>query len=73
MNPENFSISSLFFKEYKISLKGGQGEKAMYTRMLQKPRMLQIRGGKGEGVLRYCEPLPTKEMWHHTAFPKGKK
>jgi hypothetical protein len=35
--------------------------------------MPQIRGGKGEAVLRYCEPLPTKEMRHHTAFPKGKK
>jgi hypothetical protein len=40
--------------------------------MLQKPRMPQIRGGKGEAVLRYCEPLPTKEMRHHTAFPEGK-
>jgi hypothetical protein len=37
--------------------------------MLQKSRMLQIRDGKGEAVLRYCEPLPTKEMQHHTAFP----
>jgi hypothetical protein len=35
--------------------------------------MRQIRGGKGEAVLRYCEPLPTKEMRHHTTFPKGKK
>jgi hypothetical protein len=35
--------------------------------------MPHIRGGKGEAVLRYCEPVPTKEMGHHTAFPKGKK
>jgi hypothetical protein len=41
--------------------------------MLQKPRMLQIQGVKGEAVLRYCEPLRTQEMRHHTAFPKGKK
>ncbi len=41
--------------------------------MMQKPRMPQIRGGKGEAVLMYCEPWPTKEMRYHTAFPKGKK
>jgi hypothetical protein len=41
--------------------------------MLQKPRMPQIQGVKGEAVLRYCEPLRTQEMRHHTAFPKGKK
>jgi hypothetical protein len=40
--------------------------------MLQKPRMLQIRDGKGEAVQTYCKPLPTKEMRHHTAFPEGK-
>jgi hypothetical protein len=39
-----------------------------FTSMLQKSRMLQIRNGKGEAVPRYCEPLPTKEMQHHTAF-----
>jgi hypothetical protein len=44
-----------------------------FTWMLQKPRIPQIRGGKGEAVLGYCEPLTTKEMQHHTAFPKGKK
>jgi len=41
--------------------------------MLQKTRMPQIRGGKGEAVLTYCELLPTKEIRYHTAFPKGKK
>jgi hypothetical protein len=43
--------------------------------MLQKLRMPQIRGGKGEAVLRYCEPLPILPMAgrHHTTFPKGKK
>ena len=41
--------------------------------MMQKTSMPQIRDGQGEAVLRYCEPLPTKEMRHHTAFPKGKK
>jgi hypothetical protein len=34
--------------------------------------MPQIRGGKGEAVLRYCEPLPTKEMRPQTTFLKGK-
>ncbi len=45
-----------------------------FTLMLQKPRMLQIRDGKGEVVLRYFEPLPIppKAGRHHTAFPKGK-
>jgi hypothetical protein len=42
------------------------------TSMLQKPRMPQIRGVEGEVVLGYCEPSTTKEMRHHTAFPKGK-
>jgi hypothetical protein len=43
--------------------------------MLQKPRTLQIRDGKGEADLRYCEPLPIPPTagQHHTAFPKGKK
>jgi hypothetical protein len=43
------------------------------TLTLQKLRMLQIQGVKGEGVVHYCEPLTTKvvrsrtsgEMWHH--------
>jgi len=35
--------------------------------------MPQIQGGKGEAVLKYCEPLLTKEMRYHTAFPKGNK
>ena len=41
--------------------------------MLQKTRIPQIQGVKGEAVLGYCEPLTTQEMWYHTAFPKGKK
>jgi hypothetical protein len=41
--------------------------------MLQKPRMPQIPGVKGEAVLKYCETLRTQEIRHHTAFPKGKK
>jgi len=40
---------------------------------LQKPRIPQIQGVKGEAVLGYCEPLTTQEMRHHTAFPTGKK
>jgi len=32
------------------------------TLMLQKSRVLQIRGVKGEAVVLYCEPLTTKEM-----------
>jgi hypothetical protein len=41
--------------------------------MLQKPRGPQIRGVKGEAVFVYREPLRTKEMRPHTAFPEGKK
>jgi hypothetical protein len=32
---------------------------------LQKSRMPQIRGVKGEAVAIYCEPLTTKEMGYH--------
>ena len=32
------------------------------TSTLQKSRMPQIRGVKGEAVVIYCEPLTTKEM-----------
>jgi hypothetical protein len=56
--------SPFFFKNQT----GAEGE----TSMLQKPRMPQIQGVKGEAVLRYAEPLRTQEMRHHTAFPKGK-
>ena len=35
--------------------------------MLQKSRMLQILGVKGEAVVTYREPLTTKEMRHHPA------
>jgi hypothetical protein len=41
--------------------------------MMQKPRMPQIQGVKGEAALRYAEPLRIQEMRRHTAFPKGKK
>jgi len=41
--------------------------------MLQKLRMPQIQGIKGEAELRYSDPMTTKEMLHHTAFPPGKK
>ena len=30
--------------------------------MLQKSRVLHIRGVKGEAVVLYCEPLTTKEV-----------
>ena len=33
--------------------------------MLQKSRVLQIQGVKGEAVVIYCEPLTTKEMWFY--------
>ena len=36
---------------------------SLYTLTLQKSRVLQIRGVKGEAVVIYCEPLTTKEMW----------
>jgi hypothetical protein len=32
------------------------------TLTLQKSRVLQIQGVKGEAVVLYCEPLTTKEM-----------
>jgi len=35
---------------------------ANHTLTLQKLRMLQIRGVKGEAVVNYREPLTTKEM-----------
>ena len=38
---------------------------AMFTLTLQKSRMLQIQGGKGEAVVDYCEPLTTLEMRYH--------
>jgi hypothetical protein len=37
--------------------------------MLQEPRRPQIRGVKGEAAYIYREPLATKEMQPHTAFP----
>jgi hypothetical protein len=43
----------------------------IYTQILQKPRMLQIQGIKGEAVPGYGEPLTTQEIRHYTAFPKG--
>jgi len=33
--------------------------------MLQKSRMLEIQGVKGEAVVSYCESLTTKEMRYH--------
>ena len=36
-----------------------------FTSTLQKLRMPQIRGFKGEAVVIYCEPLTTKEMGYH--------
>jgi len=33
--------------------------------MLQKPRILQLCGVKGEAVVIYCEPLTTKEMGYY--------
>jgi len=35
------------------------------TSTLQKSRMPQIRGVKGEAVAIYCEPLITKEKRYH--------
>ncbi|MGB2930046.1 MAG: hypothetical protein WBB70_14170 [Desulfobacterales bacterium] len=32
--------------------------------LLQKSKMLQIQGAKGEAVIIYCEPLSTLEMRH---------
>ena len=35
------------------------------TLTLQKSRMPQVRGVKGEAVVIYCEPLATKEMGYY--------
>jgi len=32
---------------------------------LQKPRVLQMQGGKGEAVVVYADPLTTQEMRYH--------
>jgi len=36
-----------------------------FTLTLQKSKMLQVRGVKGEAVVNYCEPLTTKEMGYY--------
>ena len=48
-----------------MALKGPKLYLAKYfTLTLQKSRMLQIQGAKGEAVFAYREPLTTKEMRH---------
>ncbi len=37
----------------------------LLTLTLQKSRMPQVRGVKGEAVVIYCEPLTTKEMGYY--------
>jgi hypothetical protein len=39
--------------------------KKLSTLPLQKSRMLQIQGAKGDAVVIYCEPLATQEMRYH--------
>ena len=46
---------ALFLKSYQRKL-------VELTLTLQKSRMLQIQGAKGEAVVIYCEPLATKKM-----------
>ena len=36
-----------------------------FTLTLQKSRMPQVRGVKGEAVVIYCDPLTTKEMGYY--------
>ena len=36
----------------------------LFILTLQKSKMLQIQGAKGEVVVIYCEPLATLEMWY---------
>ena len=43
----------------------GNGNPWRFTSTLQKSRMPQISGVKGEVVAIYCEPLTTKEMGYH--------
>jgi hypothetical protein len=33
--------------------------------MLQKSRMLEMQGVKGDAVVSYCEPLTTQQMRYH--------
>jgi hypothetical protein len=40
--------------------------------MLQKDAALQSRGGKGEAVVLYCEPLTTKDL-KCSGFPEREK
>jgi hypothetical protein len=37
----------------------------MLTLMLQKLRMLEMQGVKGDAVVSYCEPLTTQQMRYH--------
>ena len=36
-----------------------------FTLMLQKSRMPQMQGGKGEAAVNYREPFPTWQMGYH--------
>ncbi len=38
---------------------------AVFTLTLQKPRVPQMQGVKGEAVVVYADPLTTKEMRYH--------
>jgi hypothetical protein len=41
------------------------GNSAEFILTLQKSRIPQVRGVKGEAVVIYCEPLTTKEMGYN--------
>jgi hypothetical protein len=56
-----YSLDSGHVKEFMTYL-AVEKNVAESTLTLQKLRMLQIRGVKGEAVVYYCEPLTTKEM-----------
>ena len=49
------------------------GTDGVFTLTLQKSRMPQIQGVKGEAVVIYAEPLTTQEMRYPRLSPKGKQ
>jgi hypothetical protein len=55
----------------KTDIVWGKNEFIEITSMLQKPRVPQVRGGRGEAVLGYCEPLDNKGDVVSLGFPEG--
>jgi len=43
---------------------------AVFTLRLQKPRVPQIQGVKGEAVVVYADPLTTPQMLYHQLYSR---